>query len=218
MTARHRGRILIVEDDEDTRELVSLALRAEGFAVQQASSAAEGLACLASGAYDLVVTDYDMPDKTGAAMLEEAAARGLLRSAAAVVVTAHPDPQGVEDLEVLHKPIDLAQFLAEVTARVSVDAEADGADAAPIEATLYVNAASPASLRARRHLEALVGQARVPGLRCEVCDVARDAGRAEAARVVYTPTLVWNSSGPCLRVVGDPAQSAVVDALFQLGA
>jgi two-component system chemotaxis response regulator CheY len=215
------GRILVVEDDEDTRELMTVALRAEGFAVEQAADAAEGLACLASGAYDLVVTDYDMPVKTGAAMLKEAAAQGLLGSASAVVVTAHPAPEGVEDLQVLRKPIDLVQFLGEVTARVSAAAAATvGRVPAPapphIEAILYISSGSPASLRARLRMEELVARARMPGLRLEVCDISRDARRAEADGVVYTPTLVWRAPGPPVRIVGDPTASPVVAALLRI--
>jgi CheY-like chemotaxis protein len=195
---------------------MAMALRGEGFAVEQAGNAAEGLAHLSSGAFDLVITDYDMPVATGAAMLHEASRRGLLGSAAAVVITAHPEPEGVGALEVLRKPIDLERFLDEVAARLPDGGAAANEDVPRLEAVLYVSSGSAASARARRYLEDLVARMGVPGLRLEVCDVARDARRAEQDRVVYTPTLVRRTPGPPVWVVGDPSESALLPDLLRL--
>jgi CheY-like chemotaxis protein len=211
------ARILVVEDDEDTRELMALALAGEGFAVEQAADAREALAHLASGTFDLVVTDYDMPVQTGAAMLKEAAERGLLGSAAAVVVTAHPDPVGVEDVEVIRKPIDLGEFLSATAARLaSRSGPAGGEDTVRLDAVLYVSSGSTASARARRYLEEMIARLRRPGLRFEVCDVSQDARRAEADGVVYTPTLVRRSPGPPVWVVGDPSASPLLPELLTI--
>ena len=62
--------LLLVEDDEDTRELMALALGAAGFSVHTAGSGREALARLAESEYDLLVTDYDMPGMTGTEMLK----------------------------------------------------------------------------------------------------------------------------------------------------
>lgn len=210
------ARILVVEDDEDTRELMSLALRAEGFSVEKAADADEGLAHLSSGPFDLVITDYDMPVRTGASMLKEAAGRGLLGSAAAILVTAHPEPVGVDDIEVIPKPLDLTRFLSEVGARLGRRSASD-ADAPRLEAILYVSSGSAASLRARRHVEGLLARLQVPGLHFEVCDVSRDAGRAETDKVVYTPTLVRKRPGPPVWVVGDLSASPLLPDLLRLG-
>jgi two-component system cell cycle response regulator CpdR len=214
------ARILLVEDDEDTRDLMAVALQCEGFAVEQASDAAEGLARLSSGAYDLVITDYDMPVKTGASMLKEAADRGLLGAAGAILVTAHPEPEGVEDLEIIRKPIELAEFLTEVASRLRRPAGQAGpevsVDAPRLEAILYISSGSASSHRARRYMEDLLAGMRVPGLRFEVCDVSRDAPRAEADGVVYTPTLVCRWPGPPVRVVGDPSASMLVPDLLRV--
>jgi two-component system chemotaxis response regulator CheY len=213
---RPAARILLVEDDEDTRELMAMALRGEGFAVEEATDAAEALKRLAASAFDLVITDYDMPVQTGAAMLHEAARRGLLGSAAALVITAHPEHEGVDTMEVLRKPIDLGHFLAEIAARLPQAADAATEMAPRLEAVLYVSSGSAASARARRYLEELVARMGVPGLRLDVCDVSRDARRAEQDRVVYTPTLVRRSPGPPVWVVGDPSASSVVPDLLSI--
>ena len=104
--------LLLVEDDEDTRDLMALALRGAGFQVQPAGSGREALALLESTPYDLLVTDYDMPGMTGTEMLHIAAERGLVRAARPLIVTAHPSPKGTEGFPVVRKPLDLARFVA----------------------------------------------------------------------------------------------------------
>ena len=104
--------LLLVEDDEDTRDLMALALRGAGFEVQPAGSGREALALLEATPYDLLVTDYDMPEMTGTEMLQIATERGLVRAARPLIVTAHPSPKGTEGFPVVRKPLDLARFVA----------------------------------------------------------------------------------------------------------
>ena len=106
-----RPQLLLVEDDDDTRELMALALAAAGFAVQTAGSGREGLARLAERAYDLLVTDYDMPGMTGTEMLQIARDQDLVRGARPLIVTAHPSPKGTEGFPLMRKPLDLARFV-----------------------------------------------------------------------------------------------------------
>ena len=87
-------RILLVEDDEDTRQLLAVALEAQAYEVSQAGDAEGGLEALRAGRFDMILTDYDLPGRTGAAMLREANALRLVDGAATLVVTAHPDPEG----------------------------------------------------------------------------------------------------------------------------
>ncbi len=104
--------LLLVEDDDDTRDLMTLALRGAGFEVQAAGSGREALDLLAATPYDLLVTDYDMPGMTGTEMLQIAAERGIVRDARPLIVTAHPSPKGTEGFTVVRKPLDLARFVA----------------------------------------------------------------------------------------------------------
>ncbi len=107
-----RPHILLVEDDEDTRELMALALTGAGFDVRPACSGREALSFLAETPYDLVVTDYDMPEMTGTEMLAIAMQRGIVGDARPLIVTAHPSPKGTEGFPVVRKPLDLARFVA----------------------------------------------------------------------------------------------------------
>ena len=118
-----RLHLLLVEDDDDTRDLMALALRGAGFEVQPAGSGREALDLLAAMPFDLLVTDYDMPGMTGTEMLQIAAARGIVRAARPLIVTAHPSPKGTEGFQVVRKPLDLALFVAMLRSF-----HADGAD------------------------------------------------------------------------------------------
>ncbi|HEV7500687.1 MAG TPA: response regulator, partial [Vicinamibacteria bacterium] len=153
-------RILLVEDDEDTRQLLAVALEAQAYEVSQAGDAEGGLEALRAGRFDMILTDYDLPGRTGAAMLREANALRLVDGAATLVVTAHPDPEGVDETTLVRKPLDLEKFLHQVRrifesmpAAVRPPARPSPAAPAPgerVELTLYISPASPPSLKARR--------------------------------------------------------------------
>ncbi|MCD9025175.1 response regulator transcription factor [Cohnella silvisoli] len=60
-----QGRILLVEDDEDIRELLTLYLSKQGFAVEAASSFRRASEALAERMPDLLLTDILLPDGFG---------------------------------------------------------------------------------------------------------------------------------------------------------
>lgn len=58
--------LLIVEDDEDTREALAVFLRQEGYEVATANGGVEALRQLRQGlAPGLIILDLNMPDKNG---------------------------------------------------------------------------------------------------------------------------------------------------------
>ena len=59
------ARILVVDDENDIRELVREILSEEGYAVETAGNAAEARAACAQQAPDLVLLDIWMPDTDG---------------------------------------------------------------------------------------------------------------------------------------------------------
>jgi two-component system, OmpR family, response regulator len=61
-------RILVVDDDAPTRQLVSRVLRAEGHQVRAVSSFAGADAEVSRGAFDAVVLDVMLPDGSGVAL------------------------------------------------------------------------------------------------------------------------------------------------------
>ena len=63
--------VLLVDDDAGMRELVRLQLEREGYAVQEAASAAEALAAIESRTPDLILLDVMMPHVDGWEMLRQ---------------------------------------------------------------------------------------------------------------------------------------------------
>jgi DNA-binding response OmpR family regulator len=61
--------VLLVDDDERMRELVRLELEREGYEVQEAASADEGLASIETRKPELVLLDVMMPHVDGWEML-----------------------------------------------------------------------------------------------------------------------------------------------------
>jgi DNA-binding NtrC family response regulator len=166
-------RVLAVEDDEQVLTVLMALLETEGYEVTVASSAGEGLEKLRQGVFHLVISDYWLPDKTGAWMLSEASSRGFLGDSMVLVITAEHRPQGVENLRVLKKPLDLDDFLRVVhdvlgpvrkaeldRAKEEVQRVHQSEDtitsAFKIELTLYISSSSPTSLKALRNLRGLV--------------------------------------------------------------
>ena len=64
-------RVLVVDDDADARELISLTLNSRGAVVQLASSAAEALECIQRQKPDVMIADIGMPQEDGYAMMRK---------------------------------------------------------------------------------------------------------------------------------------------------
>ena len=109
-----RPSILLVEDSDDLRALMIFILEAEGYSIESARSAEEGLRMLNTRHYDLVLSDYALPGRTGAWLLREAVNRHLLSRMHGVIVTAHPQVRDADGFEVIYKPLDFDAFLARV--------------------------------------------------------------------------------------------------------
>jgi len=62
--------ILVVDDESQIRELLSLYLRKQGYDVSTASSSAETLACLSTQPVNLVVLDIGLAQEDGLRLLE----------------------------------------------------------------------------------------------------------------------------------------------------
>lgn len=65
------GKILVIDDDEFVRSLVTRALEREGHTVVTAPDGESGLERFRGGAFDVVVTDILMPGKEGIELIME---------------------------------------------------------------------------------------------------------------------------------------------------
>jgi DNA-binding response OmpR family regulator len=223
-------RILLVEDNPDILDMMATALRGQGYQIDHATLPEQGLGLLRQSSYDLVVTHYNLPGKTGADMLREAASLGLLKDTPTLVVTAHPDPQGVDPSRVVRKPLDVTKFLLQIekifatagdpaprperrTAPASAGAPGT---IVPVELVLYVNRVWVTSTRARQNLEKVLESFVRSQVHLLVYDVAEQALAAEEDHVVFTPTLVKRSPPPRAWVVGDLSELSVVEGLLDM--
>ena len=113
--------VLVVEDDETTREVLTLRLRDWGHTVEAVATAEEARELLGPASHDVLVADVMLPDDSGLELLKEVGGDG--RGPEIVVVTAHGSidlavdamKRGARDF--LTKPLDtdkLRSILQEV--------------------------------------------------------------------------------------------------------
>lgn len=233
--------VLLVEDDDDIRELMATLLRLAGHEPTVCSSAEAGLEQLREQAFDLVLTDYALPHRTGGWLLDQARAEGLLDATPALIVTAHPNPQDLDDYEVIPKPFDLDYLVSRVTQRLggipSRGARAGRASSAasgpnggghddgdngnrracpdPIELVLYVSAASPRSGAAIANIRQVLERFNSPRVKLTIHDLSREPHAGQQDSVTFTPTLVKRSPGPRTFILGHMTNPEILVELLQ---
>jgi two-component system OmpR family response regulator len=79
-------RILVVEDDADTRDYLAKGLREAGYIVEATGSGREGLMHALDGGFDAMILDRMLPDLDGLALLKSARAAGV--ATPAILLTA----------------------------------------------------------------------------------------------------------------------------------
>jgi len=117
------GSILIVDDEAAIRESLETLLAIEGYSVETARTAEEGLAMLAACPRDLVLLDFALPDRNGLEVLDEIRQRdpGL----PVIMITAYGTVENaVKAIQAgatnfIQKPWDNEKLLADVRASIS---------------------------------------------------------------------------------------------------
>lgn len=118
-----KQRILVVDDDDAIREMMALALSKEGYRVECAGSAADGLAYLSEKPVDLVIADIYLGDGTGLDLVDAVDAgkidtRMILVTARGSVETASfARSHGVFDY--LAKPLEIEHLVGRVQAALA---------------------------------------------------------------------------------------------------
>jgi DNA-binding NtrC family response regulator len=87
-------RILVVDDDQRTREAVTLYLRGLGYHVESTPSAQGGLEVVRQGT-DLVISDIRMPEMDGIEFLQEI--RSVQPGLPVILITGYPGPEASWD-------------------------------------------------------------------------------------------------------------------------
>lgn len=115
------SRILLVDDDADTRELYGLILRSHGYEVVDAVDGAQALEHIAARAADLVITDVRMPRVDGLEVCRAAKA-ARPRALPVLVITALASAHVIELAKesgadvILVKPVTPTDVVDEVSA------------------------------------------------------------------------------------------------------
>src|SRR5258706_11620125 len=81
-------KILIIEDNIDTRDLLHLHLTTEGFTVVVAADGREGLYMAEAEHPDLIITDIDMPNIDGIELVKRLRSQSAFQNLPILVLTA----------------------------------------------------------------------------------------------------------------------------------
>jgi CheY-like chemotaxis protein len=125
--------VLVVEDDDDIREIFTEVLKSRGYAVLAASSGSEALETLRAQSDatrpDLILLDLMMPDMDGKQFMQHRSRDATIADIPVVVVTAAGAQKqraaGIHADGWLSKPVDLDRLLAAVAKYCQVHADPD---------------------------------------------------------------------------------------------
>ena len=103
--------ILLIEDEQDARELLARGLERQGFRVQAAGDGEAGMALLERANFDVLITDLHMPIVDGNTLLENI--RDLHKRMIRIVITGFNDSENIKRAlnantdHLIEKPVDL---------------------------------------------------------------------------------------------------------------
>jgi CheY-like chemotaxis protein len=221
-------RILYVEDDAEMRESLGHLLTLQGYDVTPVDSAEAAIEALGASAYDVLLTDYRLPNQHADWLVARVAEMGFLEPARVIVLTGESGPKGVEGYRTLRKPADVDELLAVIARALEAeptplapddDLGLPSADEPLIELVLYVRGDSATSRTALRNLQRALRSLSPDEVKVTVCDVDAppDTVRCREAkedRIVVTPTLVRRRPLPKRWIAGDLSEPGALDELL----
>jgi two-component system cell cycle response regulator DivK len=116
------AKILLVEDNEMNRDMLSRRLQRRGYNVEMAVDGRQGVEMAKTGQYDLVLMDMSLPELDGWGATRELRAEPATRELPIIALTAHAmagDQEkaleaGCDDYDI--KPIELSRLLSKIEA------------------------------------------------------------------------------------------------------
>lgn len=140
MQSEQHKRVLVVDDADDIRHMLGVALRHRGLIVDEARSGDEALTQLRENRYSVVILDLLMPGTDGFGVLDGLGGPGYPPPPVVLVVTA-ADRNTIDQLDptrihgVVRKPFDPVELASVVVACAEIRARA-GFDTMAIAAIL----------------------------------------------------------------------------------
>ena len=145
MTQTNTGsshRLLLVDDDDAVREMMSLTLEAKGFVVITASSVTAALKLIVTEAFDVLITDLHMPNPSdGFAVIT--AMRHSQPTALTLLVSGYPDVKSAMDAilleadDIIVKPFEPSKIAEIVHDRLRTRKVADNTPKERVAAILH---------------------------------------------------------------------------------
>lgn len=224
--------VLLVEDEPDIREMLTTLLELAGFAPTACSSAEAALEALREESFDLILTDYMLPHRSGGWLLEQASAEGLIEATPVLVVTAHPHPRMPGPYEIIPKPFDLDHLVSKVrqhlegptrrpkmplSSTLNGSSAGDGTDGGTptrVELILYVSS-SPRCARAITTIKGVVSRFSSDRVGLTIHDLSTDPSQGVEDSISSTPTLVRRLPRPRTFLLGDMTNPDIVVELLQ---
>ena len=122
------AKILLVEDNEMSRDMLSRRLQRKGYDVETAIDGKEGIEKAASGGFDLVLMDMSLPEIDGWKVTRLLRKEPATKALPIIALTAHAmegDREkaldaGCDDYDT--KPIELPRLLSKIEALLHADA------------------------------------------------------------------------------------------------
>jgi len=119
--------ILVIDDERDIRQLISLILETEGYTVTQCGGGSEGLQLLEQEPFDLVVLDIMMPEMDGWSVCRQIRLNPSTRDIPVLILTVRNQPlDRVIGLEVVRadgyliKPFEREELITTVAQLVAL--------------------------------------------------------------------------------------------------
>ena len=113
------ARILVIDDEPDTRAMLEQILKRAGYEVVLAKDGREGMECYRRSPADLVITDLYMPNQDGVVTIREL--RSCFATVAIIAMTGRPGTgtmlsiaQNATDVGILRKPFLPDELIAAV--------------------------------------------------------------------------------------------------------
>jgi DNA-binding NtrC family response regulator len=109
-----RGHLLVIDDEEDLRDMIAFVLRRDGFEVVPVDGGAAALNRLQVRAFDLAITDLKMPGMNGMEVLTEL--KKIDAAMEVIVITGYASEQTAAECTArgaygyLRKPFDISEL------------------------------------------------------------------------------------------------------------
>lgn len=117
------SKILIVDDDDDFRGLLSDVFSQAGYEVTAVNNAYKALETFSENAFDAVVTDHNMPEMTGEDLIKNI--RESEPDIPIILVSGYLNQDLIQNLknvntEIFHKPLNVISLLRKTEEKLSI--------------------------------------------------------------------------------------------------